>query len=383
MRSLAELLSTPEGRSYLEERGIALDRASFAERLRPPRDDRLRELVRLPAETRLVYVAHQTHVDFSRSVVAKLRAARDLDAPATAAVMLWLDTDRIGSDKAATTIALPGDGADGALRLVPHRLRNLEPRFAPVERERLEEVVDRLHRWVDDAAGDARAAAHARVARLAAALDGAGAPALAECNRALATVLLREHLGFEPRAAFVSTLAGRGLLSATVADALSRIEDVVRVFNAAVDELRAAGVDAQVRPLAGDYLPLNWACERCGARRRLHLERNGPDRHAAFACSCGAGRRFWLGSGELSLGELEATGRWSTDVTLPVYLNDLSSGVVVGRSSALYGLVLDRVLERVLGRRAIPMLVPEDLAEPREGDRPAADSLLRDYLLGT
>jgi hypothetical protein len=99
-------------------------------------------------------------------------------------------------------------------------------------------------------------------------------------------------------------------------------------------------------------------------------------------CSCGARRRFHLGGRELSLGELEATGRWSPDVTLPVYLNDLAGGVVVGRSSALYGLVLDDVLERVLGRSPIPMLVPEDLAAVL-AEEPAVDSVLYDYLVGT
>jgi hypothetical protein len=40
------------------------------------------------------------------------------------------------------------------------------------------------------------------------------------------------------------------------------------------------------------------------------------------------------------------------------------SGMVGGRSSALYGLVLNRVAATVLGTSPAPMLVPADLPEP-------------------
>jgi hypothetical protein len=145
--------------------------------------------------------------------------------------------------------------------------------------------------------------------------------------------------------------------------------------------LAAADVDPQVHVLPDDYVPLHYACDECGARRRLRHERSAGDHFAAFECSCGAGRRFHLGRGELSLDELEETGRWSTDVTLPLYLNDLAGGAVAGRSSALYGLVLNEVLERALGREPIPMLVPGDLGEVLR-EPPAVDSVLYDYLVG-
>lgn len=51
-------------------------------------------------------------------------------------------------------------------------------------------------------------------------------------------------------------------------------------------------------------------------------------------------------------------------MTLPVYLNAYVSGVVAGRSTALYGLVLDEVLRKVLGSRPIPMMVPPQLGVP-------------------
>jgi hypothetical protein len=39
------------------------------------------------------------------------------------------------------------------------------------------------------------------------------------------------------------------------------------------------------------------------------------------------------------------------------------SGYVAGKSSALYGLVLNRVLEKALGKRPIPIYVPSNLGK--------------------
>jgi hypothetical protein len=70
---------------------------------------------------------------------------------------------------------------------------------------------------------------------------------------------------------------------------------------------------------------------------------------------------FDLGRDGTDLAKLVATGRWSIDVSMPLHHNDLASGWVAGRSTALYGLAFNEVLERVFGRRPIPMLVPRDL----------------------
>jgi hypothetical protein len=69
-------------------------------------------------------------------------------------------------------------------------------------------------------------------------------------------------------------------------------------------------------------------------------------------------------------------------VLLPVFLNDLASGVVGGRSSAVYGMVLNRVLREALGEDPIPMLVPESLvSEDGVGTEPVGKSLVVSYLL--
>ena len=68
---------------------------------------------------------------------------------------------------------------------------------------------------------------------------------------------------------------------------------------------------------------------------------------------------------------------------LPTLLNDLASGVVAGKSSAIYGMVLNRVLREALDKEPIPMLVPEGLTSPDAPDaRLVADSLMVTYLMG-
>jgi hypothetical protein len=134
-----------------------------------------------------------------------------------------------------------------------------------------------------------------------------------------------------------------------------------------------------VRPLGEDYLPLHYSCPVDGTRQPLRREHRGADRFAVTSCVCGRDYRFPLG-GSPPLGDLLTTDRWSVDVTIPLYLNGLASGVVAGQSSALYGLVLNEVVEKVLGEPPIPVLVPPDLPEVLADEhRP---TLLVEYLTG-
>ena len=71
----------------------------------------------------------------------------------------------------------------------------------------------------------------------------------------------------------------------------------------------------------------------------------------------------------------------TTDVCVPIFMNDLVSGFVAGRSSALYSLVMNEVLRRVLGKRPVPILVPNN-DSPIGSGAPQVDSLLHDYLTG-
>jgi hypothetical protein len=360
MRTLPKLLASADGRAFLESRGVFATEEAFVGRLQPPGRNDLRELAGLDPKAFAVYSAHQVKSDYALSVISKIRAAWGLDSrhSSVGSVLLWLDMDRAGSDKRTTGMNLRGRGGTLQVRFASRRHDDKEVRFAPIERQRLDETLRRLGAWARQ--HGARAAE--RYAGLVEAVLSENPATLAEVNMALTSFLLREHLGVEASAILISDLAGQGLLTEAIDDTVDRIDDVVTVFNAAIDSLAAADVDPQVRPLGPDYLPLHYSCDRDGRRCALIHERQGTDHYAVTTCLCEAVYRFHLGSGSLSIGELAETGRWSTDVTLPMYLNDLASGVVAGQSSALYGLVLNEVMEKVLARRAIPMLVPKDLS---------------------
>jgi hypothetical protein len=172
----------------------------------------------------------------------------------------------------------------------------------------------------------------------------------------------------------------REVLSGPVTAFLERLDDVRAVFNDAVAALVARDIDPQVRPLPEDYLPLHFSCPDDGTRLRLARDL-ATGHHAVATCKCGKDYRFDLGGSPLGLGELADTGRWSPDVSLPVHHNDQASGWIVGRSTALYGLVLNDVIEKVMGSRPIPgWIPPELLTGPRPGD--SESTLLVDYLLG-
>lgn len=368
MRDLADLIRSPEGRALLEERGVVLDLATFQARLVPPTRADLARLVGLDGGSTLVCSAHQIQCDYPRSVVAKLRTLRSTAAEGgPAAAVLWLDMDRTGSNLLSTRLTWP-TGTHRSVRLALKRYKESEPRFVPVERERLEEAAARIHAW-----GDGTQAAR----RVAEAVTGDGIRTLAQAAHAITRALVRQHLGFDPPSILVSELANRGLLTEPLRRAVAHVDDVVRVFNGAREALVARDVDPLVRPLAGDYLPLRYSCPACGTRRALTRERRGSDEFAVNVCRCGEVHRFHLGGDRLD--ELLDSGRWSPDVTLPCYFNSLMSGVVGGRSSAVYGLVLGEVMEKVLGERPVPMLVPPDLGAVL-ADRSTPDSLLYECL---
>jgi hypothetical protein len=381
MSSLPELLRSPDKRGLLEDRGLFTTAGDFLAALEPAADGRLAGSVGLAEAPRLVYVAQQVCADYPASVTAKFAAARDLSTSGgTAVAVLWHDMDRSGSDKRAMRFALPLGSERAGIWLAPRKLKDREPRFIPIERYRLEQAVGDLEAWIARAVPRPRLPfARARLESLADVLLGDGIETLADANRAVASLLLREQLGFEAPAAFTSELAGWGLLTDAMNALLARVEEVVSEFNAAREDLLAVGIDPRVQPLSADYLPLRYSCSRDGARIRLRRAAEGARQLAVGACRCGADYRFDLGTGIAMPGELEASGRWSPDITLPILLNQFVSGVVAGRSSAVYGLVLDAVVARVFNSHPVPMLLPTEIAA---GGLEEDGSLLGAYLTG-
>ena len=376
MRSLTELMKSPDGHEFLEERGVFLSAEPFMRELRPPAADGLARFLELE-EPFVVYMGQQLQCDYPPSVTVKVRTLGDLDEDeSVAAVALWLDMDRSGSNKLSSQLVWPFDGS--SVRLAPIRFKDREPRFIPVERGRLQEVAAQLGVW---AASVSHPAALERHRRLSGALLEDEVETLADANLRLTRVMVRDHLRLEIPSILISDIAGHGLMTPGVQAVFADLEGLVAVFNAAVDALIAADIDPRVRHLHDDYVPLRYSCSNDGTRCTLVHRRHGVDHTAETTCrSCGTEYRFNLGAGTPSPAEIIATDRWSVDVSLPIYTNDLVSGAVVGRSSGLYGLVLNDVVAKILGGTPVPLLVPPDLATVLETN--TAGGLLADYLTG-
>lgn len=378
MRSVADLLSDDAGRQLLADLGVFSDAGEFARRLRAPADGTLARALALD-RAHPVYVHQQTQVDYPGSVASKYRAAVALrNHRDVSPVALWIDTDR--AKTASSTIVIRSGGDQFRRRLVPHRLREVETRFITVDLDHVRAALTALGRWLDERLPSfSRARMRVRLRQLHDSLAAPEIQTLAEANLALSSVMLRERLGFAPSSMLVSQAAGSGMLETGLDGVLNEIDDVIAVFNAQVYALTSADIDPCVHALPDDYLPLHFSCPRDGLRRRLVHQREGADHLAVAACRCGTTYRFHLGAHRLSAAELVATGRWSVDVCLPLFVNGFVSGMVAGRSSASYGLVLNQVATKVLGTSPVPMLVPADLPEamPHPGH---SDSVLFDYL---
>jgi hypothetical protein len=173
--------------------------------------------------------------------------------------------------------------------------------------------------------------------------------------------------------------------------AVDRLEEVATCFiwvdttrcgaDHTISRLEQEGLDPQVKPVEPDYLPLHVACARDYRRLKLRRQTRGKDHFAVAGCTCGEAYSFYLGRSSLCIATLVETNQWSPDVSLPSFLNQLVSGHVAGKSSALYGLVLNAVMRDGLGIEPVPVLVPEQLGD-ESPPSPFIDCLLHRYFFG-
>lgn len=377
MRDLAEALATPSARAFLEAHGVCDDPVAFLDRLRPPPGSSPPP----GAATPVVYVGQQLSADLARPAVAKIETLVALAATGRVRPLLvWSDVDRSGSDRAITTISWDAAGGTRSVRMSSRRHGRAETRFVPCEPDLVHRGWDRLGAWLaqDTPTGVARAAALERHGRLRRALRGARS--LADVDDVLTTAALASvgAEGFASR--HVSDMLTDGALVARLERLVAALDDVAQVVDEAVDALTALGVDPRLRRSTPGRLPLFHSCPATGVRSRCHLVRDGTLRIAEAPCDLHGAHRFELGRSEVCLAALATGGRWSPDVSLPLLLAGSVSGVVAGRSSALYGVVLARVQSAVFGEPATPALVPAGLLSPPSG-RP--EHLLQAHLVGT
>jgi len=201
---------------------------------------------------------------------------------------------------------------------------------------------------------------------------------LSHFNHQITNILLNDQFGFSPHSVVASEIIKNEFVKREINLLLNNINDVIKVCNETIDLLLEKEIDPQLRHRREDYLPLFYSCDRDDQRFRLHHIIEGDAHFAIGACGSRHIHKFYLGSDTLSIDSLAQTERWSPDVFLPGLLNDMVSGFVAGRSSALYLIVLNAVLRQVLGKSPVPVLVPESLAV--ENNTPEQiDSLLYSY----
>ena len=280
-----------------------------------------------------------------------------------------------------TVISWPRRGGRAGVSMAPPGSKDCEPRFIPIEKRALLRALDRLRTYLGET-GAGRQGLD-RYAHLREALSRSAPRTLADLSAVITELVLGEY---EIRLAPVrlSRLLEEKDLTEQVEACLNSLPRVIEVFNGAVADLRKRGIDPLLHPLGDDYLPLRIACPSDATRLPLGRRDEAGDTYAVATCRCGVTYRFRLGRGELSFDEIAQTHRWSPDVLLPTLLNDLASGMVAGKSSAIYGMVLNRVLREALDKEPIPMLVPESLiSRDADSTRLVADSLMVSYLLGS
>ncbi len=384
MLELADALESKSAREFLSQQGVTTDPVEFREQLKPPQRRGLGAASGMPrsGSQPIVYSGQQLYPDYRKSVLAKIRALVGLAELGTIQpTLLWLDTDRSGSEKAITTIRWPMPDRVRSVSLAARSTRSAEIRFVSVDPEYVRQSWELLGAWLAQTVAPPHARQEAMSRHASIGLELGDAHTLAEVNHVLTSAQLDAAIGVTIPFVFASTLMTRGLITASIERVLTHIDDFVAAYNEGIEQLTAFGINAHVRPRGPDYLPLYYSCPVDNHRMRLVHVRDGMDSLAEAACSHHGRHRFHLGRGECSLAELEAAGRWSSDVTLPVYLTDLVSGVVAGRSSALYGIVLGWAQRKVLGISPHPVLVPNELRRPAADQ--LVDSLLFSYLTGT
>lgn len=386
MSALAELASSEPGSALLHEEGVFLDRRSFLEAISPPTRDALARLSQAPGGDAgrarpIVYMGQQLSVDYGASVFAKLVLLSELEAAHhLRGCGLWVDVDRAGSDKRMTVISWPRRGGRAGVSMAPPGSKDREPRFIPIEKRELFKALDRLRTYLGEAGVGGRGLD--RYVHLRDVLTRSAADTLADLSAEVTDLLLAEY-GIRLAPVRLSSLLEERDLTEQVEACLNALPRVIEVFNHAVFDLRERGIDPLLHPLADDYLPLRISCASDATRLPLRRKDGPGGAYAVATCRCGATYRFRLGRRELSFDEIVQTQRWSPDVLLPTLVNDLASGVVAGKSSAIYGMVLNRVLSEALDKEPIPMLVPEGLTSRAPDRTPlVADSLMVSYLLG-
>jgi len=369
MQTINDLLNSLEGRRYLEAHNITTSQVTFVANLKAPRNPVLQQYLGVGGQ-KPVFAFQQIYVDITQSMLDRFGLLEDLTGfDSLAPFFLWIDTDRVGSDKVTTRIYWPHWGKVQSIPICPHAVKDIESRFVKMDPDRLDAALGKLGSYlVQTVPGKgARSAANRKFNRLKDIFLENHFRKLSGFNHTVSSFLLKEYTGLDPVSVFVSDLVNEGLLTAEIEAVLNHLDGVIEAFNQAREGLIRLNINPVVKPLAENYLPLNYTCPNCRRRLRLVRENKDGDQYAAAACRCGETPRFYLGRQCLAVSELAHTHRWSPDISLAFFMNDLVSGFVGGGSSGVYfGLLMKAALEQALGKQRVPVLLPEKPVKPRE-----------------
>jgi hypothetical protein len=377
MQTLMDVLNSADGVSFLESKGVFVDLQDFKDQLKTPAKPNLADDVGA-ANAKLVCSGQQIYVDYRHSVLSKIVALQTMEQDEDLfPFFLWVDTDRSGSDNLITKFAWPNSSKKGPISILPPGTRDIESRFVTLDTGQLLRAIDKLETHLRQS-GQRRKGAKQKYQELRAIFADENPGTLSEFNLRLTDFLLAHVFEYIPHSVVLSDLLEIPVLLDEVNSFINGIDGVVQVFNEAVQALAQKGIDPQVNPLPENYLPLFFSCEVDDKRLRLYHHIDGNDHFAVSACKCGQEYRFHLGHGALSIAEITQSDRWSPDVCFPIFFNDLVSGFVAGKSSAIYLMVMNEVLRKVLDKTPVPILVPQSLRNA-ESDLIQVDSLIYRY----
>ena len=377
MQTLTDLTNAVEGLRFLESEGVFTDQQDFAGQLKRPVKPNLTD--DLNTNKKLVCSGQQVYVDYRQSVLSKIELLQAMEQDQDLfPFFLWVDTDRSGSDNLITKFAWPKSSKKGPVTILPPRTGEVETRFVSLDTSQLMSAADKLETHLRQSEENIQGAKE-RYQQLRVIFADQTPGTLSEFNLRLTDFLLMNVFGYVPHSVMLSDLLDRKVFLDEINLFVNRIADVVKVFNQAIESLAEKGIDPRVRPLSEHYLPLFFSCEVDDKRLRLYHHIEGNDHFAVTACKCGQEYRFHLGRNNLSVAEITRTDRWSPDVCFPIFVNDLVSGYVAGKSSAIYLMVMNQVLRQTLNKTPVPILVPNGL-ELKETNSNQFDSLVYRYL---
>lgn len=342
----------------------------------------------------IAFAGQQPYVDYYPAVPVKLDA---LESCGGASFYGFADYAPLGSDAWMSRTELPSvAAADGVLRLCFQRsLRAQEGRdlrfVPPPEAALLALIGEKLKGMITEAARHAafdKGFAYARLRQLLAGYEEARrrARSLGAFN-AIASVHMFQTLGFSLPFVSMSDLLARHEILPSIAATLAVFIREHALVVEAVSEAMAYDDRGELHFTRKEpgHVPLAVAGAGDGIRRPVRLTMRGDD-HLLVAGE----ETFNAGPADaVSLIELlrQFRGRWSLDIFAPLFLFRLGvSGIVNGRGSIRYSLVLGHVMQRLFGERHVPNLLCSCAPRPSgplieavchaRGELPAS---LRDY----